>query len=136
METPSGSRIVLNPEWNAVNADDYPTKYKTAEALAANLILITHGHFDHFDPEALRILLQPQANKTSYLVQLFEFSAYTQKLIPEVAARGQLLPTNLGVWITGDDMRNAYGVDDSYPSDVQIAGIFSTHSSGVTSSIR
>lgn len=136
METPNGSRIVLDPEWKAVNAANYPPQYKTAEGLAADLILITHGHFDHFNPEVLRILLQPRGDRISYLAQLFEFSAFTQKLIPEAAARGQLLPINLGVWITAEDMSNAYGVSDSYPDDVQIAGIFATHSSGILSTIR
>lgn len=133
METPAGSRVVFDPEWRAANAKRYPEEFKDPEKVAADLILVSHGHFDHFDPQALRELLRPAPDRTPYLVQVFEFSAFSKKLLPEYAER--LLPINVGNWITKETMQNAYGAEDSYPGDIDIAAVAATHSSGFSSPI-
>ncbi|MDP2650204.1 MAG: hypothetical protein Q8P16_01435, partial [bacterium] len=118
------------------NTSGYPEALKDPNVLAPNIILVGHGHFDHFDPDALRQIMEPSPERTPYLLQLFEFSALTQKMMPEETGRGQLLPVNMGAWINKENMQAAYNVGESYPDDVDIAAIFATHSSGVFSPIK
>lgn len=129
IETPQGSRIGFDPEWHAVNSENYPAEFKNPERYNADLILVSHGHFDHFDPQALDILLTPTKDRIPHLALLFELAVYAKKLLPKQEAR--IIPINMGVWIDKEILRNAYGVEMSHFDDVEFAAIFATHSSGI-----
>lgn len=134
IETPQGSRIAFDPEWHAVNVRDFPEELKNPEKFAADLILVSHGHFDHFDIEALRVLLTPASGRKPHLAQIFEFAAYAKKVLPEHG--DQILPINLGVWIDKEILQKAYGVKMTNLDDVEFAGVHATHSSGIFSPIK
>lgn len=134
IETPQGSRIALDPEWNMVNMNKFPEEFKNPEKFAADLILISHGHFDHFDVLALDVLLAPTEDRTPHLVAIFELAAYAKQLLPKHAVR--ILPINLGTWIGKDILQKAYGAQLTHLDDIEIAGIAATHSSGVFSPIK
>ena len=130
IETQKGSRIIIDPEWNAVN-NGYPVEYRDPNDKGGfDLILLTHGHFDHYDPKAIEALMKPSANHNPILSGVFELVAYTQKLIPEVANR--MAPINIGVWINKNEIFDAYGVEATNLDDVNFAAVWSSHSSGVT----
>lgn len=134
IETPQGSRIAFDPEWNAVNTEDFPQEYKDPAKFAADLILISHGHFDHFDPQALDVLMTPTGERTPHLAAIFELAVYTKQLIPRHAEH--IIPFNLGVWIDKEILAKAYGLKLTHLDDIEFAGIYATHSSGVFSPIK
>jgi L-ascorbate metabolism protein UlaG (beta-lactamase superfamily) len=133
IETPQGTRIGTDPEWHAANIKNYPEEFKTAEKYAADMILVTHGHYDHYDPQALKTLIAPASGHNPYIVMLFEFGAYVRKAVPELS--NKILMMNLGGRFDKNILSQAYGVSDiTHLDDIEfIVGIAATHSSGVFS---
>jgi L-ascorbate metabolism protein UlaG (beta-lactamase superfamily) len=131
IESPKGSRIVIDPEWHAANTT-YPEDYKDPNKLGSfDLILITHGHFDHFDPKAIQALMKPGAGgRKPVLAGIFELMAYTKQLVPSISDR--VAPLNFGAWINKQDIKDANGIDATHLDDVKFAAVWASHTSGVS----
>lgn len=129
IETPSGSRIGIDPEWSTANAANFPEELKDPANYAADLILISHGHFDHLDIGALKTLMQKTEERTPYLLAVFELSGYLKEQLQEFENR--ILGINMGPWADKEILEKAFAAELTHLEDVEVAAIFATHSSGV-----
>ncbi|MFI5303182.1 MAG: metal-dependent hydrolase [Nitrospiria bacterium] len=114
--SPSGKVILIDP-WAKGN-NLYPYKSSTGEPdltplLDADMILITHGHFDHLG-DTIPISKDPASKKDLKIVTIFELMTY---LWQEGVDQNKLIPMNIGGTVKIDD--------------VQITMVRAVHSSGI-----
>ncbi|MHB8481508.1 MAG: metal-dependent hydrolase [Nitrospiria bacterium] len=113
---PNGKIILIDP-WAKGN-NLYPYKTSTGEPdltplLDADIILVTHGHFDHLG-DTIPIAKDPSAKKELKIITIFEIMTY---LWQEGVDQNKLKPLNLGGSV------NIGGI--------QITMVKAVHSSGI-----
>ncbi len=114
--SPEGKVILIDP-WASGNTL-YPYKNASGEPdltplLDANIILVTHGHFDHLG-DTIPIAKSPSARKYLKIVTIFEIMTY---LWQEGVEQSKLTPMNIGGTVK--------------IGNIQITMLKAVHSSGI-----
>lgn len=119
-ESPTGSRILLDP-WITGNPD-MPAIYKDLKNFKKiDLILITHGHLDHWDLNDLKELTRLY-NPT--ILTQYEMALYLQ----QKGVTSQIALMNIGGRIT-KDLLERQGINSNMTGDMEIIMVRAEHSS-------
>jgi len=119
-ESPTGTRILLDP-WLTANPDT-PAEYKNFEDFKKiDLILITHGHLDHWDLDDLKELVR--LYNPPILTQ-YEMALYLQQL----GITAPIALMNKGGKIT-KNLLEQQEITANMPGDMEIMLVHADHSS-------
>jgi len=119
-ESPTGTRILLDP-WLTSNPDT-PAEYKIFENFEKiDLVLITHGHLDHWDLGDLKELVR--LYNPPILTQ-YEMALYLQQL----GITAPIVLMNKGGKIT-KNLLEQQGITANMPAGMQIMLVHADHSS-------
>lgn len=119
MESPTGTKMMIDP-WLTPNPDT-PATFKDASAFGkVDLLLITHGHLDHFDLDDMKSIVEMY---NPAILSQWEFMGYMQPKLP-----GQYLMMNKGGRITKDTLEKQ-GITADMPATMEITMVQAEHSS-------
>jgi L-ascorbate metabolism protein UlaG (beta-lactamase superfamily) len=119
-ESPTGTRILLDP-WLTANPDT-PAEYKVFENFKKiDLILITHGHLDHWDLEDLEELVRLY---NPPILSQYEMALYLQQL----GITAPIALMNKGGKIT-KNLLEQQAITANMPAGMQIMLVYADHSS-------
>ncbi|MBU2561176.1 MAG: MBL fold metallo-hydrolase [Nanoarchaeota archaeon] len=117
--SPTGTRIMIDP-WLTPNPDT-PAGFKDMSKFErVDLLLITHGHLDHFDADDMKKVIELY---NPPIVCQWEVMGYLQPRIP-----GQYLMMNKGGRIT-KEVISKQGITANMPDDLEITMVHADHSS-------
>ncbi|MFH1722440.1 MAG: MBL fold metallo-hydrolase [Candidatus Altiarchaeota archaeon] len=118
--SPTGTRIVIDP-WFTPNPDT-PAKYKDMSVFErVDLLLITHGHLDHFDFDDMNKIIELY---NPPILSQWEVMGYLQDKIP-----GQYFMMNKGGRITKEIIEKQSITVNNMPDELQITMVQAEHSS-------
>jgi len=119
-ESPTGARILIDP-W-LTNNPDAPAEYKNFENLRKiDLIIVTHGHLDHWDVEDIEELVRlydPQ------ILAQYEMAFHLQ----DAGITKSLARLNKGGKIT-KSLLERQGITANMPAEMEIMFVHAEHSS-------
>lgn len=120
MVSPTGAKIIIDP-WFTPNPDT-PASFKNMSSFGQiDLLLITHGHIDHFDEDNLEQLIELY---NPPILSQWEVMIYLQSRFP-----GQYLMMNKGGRITKTILEQQELEVNYMPDDLQITMVQASHSS-------
>lgn len=119
MESPTGTRMIIDP-WFTPNPDTPATFKDMAVFGDVDLLLLTHGHLDHFDMDDMESIVEKY---NPVILSQWEIMGYMQPKIP-----GQYLMMNKGGRITRDTLEKQ-GVTAAMPVGMEITMVQAEHSS-------
>lgn len=129
-EGPKGSRIMIDPEWNFLNSTRYPIEYKDpAGKGGVDFIAITHGHPDHFDVGAIKVLLQGSENHKPVLFGVFELLAAGAKYLPADFGN-RFVQVSLGAPWNKQSIEARLGQHVTLQDDVTATLVWASHGPG------
>ena len=118
--SPTGAKILIDP-WFTPNPDT-PAEFKNMTVFQqVDMLLITHGHIDHFDEENLDQIIELY---NPPILSQWEVMIYLQSRFP-----GQYLMMNKGGRITKDIMEKQGMIINYFPDDMEITMVHADHSS-------
>ena len=119
-ESPTGTRILIDP-WLTANPDT-PAEYKIFDNFEKiDLILITHGHLDHWDLDDLKELVR--LYNPPILTQ-YELAIYLEQL----GVTAPIAQMNKGGKMT-KNLLERQGITANMPAEMQIMLVHAEHSS-------